>query len=147
MAAGRASDVFDARADTVALHDAAADRSGNRRRNILDDAGDRQRHQAGEFKGRARESGAGQGVRLFRIRAAEIPAGRQWRRRRLAGACHTRAPAGIEDPQMSGRFETRVRAVRHRSRSEEHTSELQSLMRISYAVFCWNKKTKQTTTT
>src|SRR3546814_3775665 len=25
-------------------------------------------------------------------------------------------------------------------RSEEHTSELQSLMRISYAVFCWQKK-------
>src|SRR3546814_8638515 len=25
-------------------------------------------------------------------------------------------------------------------RSEEHTSELQSLMRNSYAVFCWNKK-------
>src|SRR3546814_7131658 len=25
-------------------------------------------------------------------------------------------------------------------RSEEHTSELQSLMRISYAVFCWTKK-------
>src|SRR3546814_10758865 len=29
------------------------------------------------------------------------------------------------------------------SRSEEHTSELQSLMRISYAVFCLKKKTKQ----
>src|SRR3546814_6780756 len=27
------------------------------------------------------------------------------------------------------------------ARSEEHTSELQSLMRISYAVFCLNKKT------
>src|SRR3546814_4867234 len=27
------------------------------------------------------------------------------------------------------------------TRSEEHTSELQSLMRISYAVFCWTKKT------
>src|SRR3546814_9438025 len=27
------------------------------------------------------------------------------------------------------------------NRSEEHTSELQSLMRISYAVFCLNKKT------
>src|SRR3546814_3068414 len=27
-------------------------------------------------------------------------------------------------------------------RSEEHTSDLQSLMRISYAVFCLNKKTK-----
>src|SRR3546814_1886414 len=30
-------------------------------------------------------------------------------------------------------------------RSEEHTSELQSLMRISYAVFCLKKKNKQTT--
>src|SRR3546814_9544018 len=29
-------------------------------------------------------------------------------------------------------------------RSEEHTSELQSLMRISYAVFCLKKQTKQT---
>src|SRR3546814_4895532 len=33
-------------------------------------------------------------------------------------------------------------------RSEEHTSELQSLMRISYAVFCLKKnKTRRTTTT
>src|SRR3546814_6271210 len=31
-------------------------------------------------------------------------------------------------------------------RSEEHTSELQSLMRISYAVFCLKKKQKTTTT-
>src|SRR3546814_2330201 len=30
-----------------------------------------------------------------------------------------------------------------RSRSEEHTSELQSLMRISYAVFCLKKKNKK----
>src|SRR3546814_7256991 len=30
--------------------------------------------------------------------------------------------------------------VPHRDRSEEHTSELQSLMRISYAVFCLKKK-------
>src|SRR3546814_1549949 len=29
------------------------------------------------------------------------------------------------------------------ARSEEHTSELQSLMRISYAVFCLKKKNKQ----
>src|SRR3546814_7348043 len=28
----------------------------------------------------------------------------------------------------------------HQNRSEEHTSELQSLMRISYAVFCLKKK-------
>src|SRR3546814_7271640 len=33
------------------------------------------------------------------------------------------------------------------SRSEEHTSELQSLMRISYAVFCLKKKTKNKATT
>src|SRR3546814_11097720 len=33
---------------------------------------------------------------------------------------------------------------RCRPRSEEHTSELQSLMRISYAVFCLKKKTKKT---
>src|SRR3546814_10574095 len=32
-------------------------------------------------------------------------------------------------------------------RSEEHTSELQSLMRISYAVFCLKKKTTHITTT
>src|SRR3546814_8998892 len=31
------------------------------------------------------------------------------------------------------------------ARSEEHTSELQSLMRISYAVFCLKKKKKQET--
>src|SRR3546814_4682821 len=32
------------------------------------------------------------------------------------------------------------------NRSDEHTSELQSLMRISYAVFCLNKKTKTSAT-
>src|SRR3546814_7257386 len=32
--------------------------------------------------------------------------------------------------------------MHRRGRSEEHTSELQSLMRISYAVFCLKKKTK-----
>src|SRR3546814_3120241 len=33
-----------------------------------------------------------------------------------------------------------VRSLRPSFRSEEHTSELQSLMRISYAVFCLKKK-------
>src|SRR3546814_7856742 len=36
----------------------------------------------------------------------------------------------------------RLLAEAARSRSEEHTSELQSLMRISYAVFCSKKKKK-----
>src|SRR3546814_3358047 len=35
---------------------------------------------------------------------------------------------------------TRKRRLGKAHRSEEHTSELQSLMRISYAVFCLNKK-------
>src|SRR3546814_8744108 len=34
----------------------------------------------------------------------------------------------------------------HHARSEEHTSELQSLMRISYAVFCLKKKNTMTNT-
>src|SRR3546814_10745401 len=38
------------------------------------------------------------------------------------------------------------RQMGFRMRSEEHTSELQSLMRISYAVFCLKKKNNQTTT-
>src|SRR3546814_3161190 len=42
-------------------------------------------------------------------------------------------PAVRADPGRGG-----LRALR----SEEHTSELQSLMRISYAVFCLKKKTK-----
>src|SRR3546814_3987185 len=41
------------------------------------------------------------------------------------------------------RVERRVAQMfdQHERRSEEHTSELQSLMRISYAVFCLKKKT------
>src|SRR3546814_9733419 len=41
--------------------------------------------------------------------------------------------------RISGVFPHARRCLRHRS--EEHTSELQSLMRISYAVFCLKKKT------
>src|SRR3546814_9107931 len=41
-------------------------------------------------------------------------------------------------------FDTLAESVVQR-RSEEHTSELQSLMRISYAVFCLKKKNKEHT--
>src|SRR3546814_8550823 len=61
------------------------------------------------------------------------------------------SPDSRRDATISGFVEL---AVRHRRigslfygdpavislRSEEHTSELQSLMRISYAVFCWTQK-------
>src|SRR3546814_4938585 len=48
-------------------------------------------------------------------------------------------------PRQARRYDRRVDspAHRHSSRSEEHTSELQSLMRISYAVFCLTKKKKK----
>src|SRR3546814_4237152 len=65
---------------------------------------------------------------------------------RSAGCAHARrgaGPAGRASPSHGHR---RRHATSHRSipgRSEEHTSELQSLMRISYAVFCLKKKIKQ----
>src|SRR3546814_10222304 len=44
-----------------------------------------------------------------------------------------------------GNISAHRRPAGHRSdRSEEHTSELQSLMRISYAVFCLKKKKRNT---
>src|SRR3546814_6328119 len=50
------------------------------------------------------------------------------------------APARCgEAPAMGGRGGRARLGMRYR-RSEEHTSELQSLMRISYAVFCLKKK-------
>src|SRR3546814_2748980 len=46
-------------------------------------------------------------------------------------------------PQKSVQpFNLQLPSARAGCRSEEHTSELQSLMRISYAVFCLKKKTK-----
>src|SRR3546814_8677628 len=52
----------------------------------------------------------------------------------------TLATMSVCDPDegMHGMFRGVVPTAR---RSEEHTSELQSLMRISYAVFCLKKKT------
>src|SRR3546814_5838036 len=45
-------------------------------------------------------------------------------------------------PRRTGGSRLRYDPGRRRRRSEEHTSELQSLMRISYAVFCLKKKNK-----
>src|SRR3546814_5595564 len=60
-----------------------------------------------------------------------------------------REPSRISTrPGIIGTEETGItEAVVHQSqiiRSEEHTSELQSLMRISYAVFCLKKKKQHT---
>src|SRR3546814_10632212 len=40
-------------------------------------------------------------------------------------------------------LDTLMKVAFEARRSEEHTSELQSIMRISYAVFCLNKKKKR----
>src|SRR3546814_7775539 len=44
------------------------------------------------------------------------------------------------DDASRNHFPVRLRDCLRADRSEEHTSELQSLMRISYAVFCLKKK-------
>src|SRR3546814_7790234 len=57
------------------------------------------------------------------------------------------AISGVAALSLSGRLRvivaTAPSTVKRMVRSEEHTSELQSLMRISYAVFCLKKKKKQ----
>src|SRR3546814_2832154 len=79
----------------------------------------------------------------FRRQAACRPAPRQgtWasRGRRRDGGAWRQLYA---DTSASPRH----RAAHTRARSEEHTSELQSLMRISYAVFCLKKKNTTTQT-
>src|SRR3546814_5852470 len=57
-------------------------------------------------------------------------------------------PAGARTPRRSPRPSATRRscATWRTRRSEEHTSELQSLMRISYAVFCLKKKKKNNRT-
>src|SRR3546814_2234369 len=49
---------------------------------------------------------------------------------------------GVRRRETSRRRSHRNYRISWLSRSEEHTSELQSLMRISYAVFCLKKKKK-----
>src|SRR3546814_6643948 len=52
---------------------------------------------------------------------------------------HQQIEAGMEVHGLPGKVRIEPRQPR-RDRSEEHTSELQSLMRISYAVFCLKNK-------
>src|SRR3546814_8929334 len=58
----------------------------------------------------------------------------------LAQGCGERAFVRVIVVAMQQRDCHRVGGEANHGRSEEHTSELQSLMRISYAVFCLKKK-------
>src|SRR3546814_5516372 len=74
------------------------------------------------------------------VRRSDNPsAGSTWRDTRGA-SCRDQLRDGAAASSSS--FRLRGRRC-NRARSEEHTSELQSLMRISYAVFCLKKKTKK----
>src|SRR3546814_8918347 len=62
-------------------------------------------------------------------------------RRTWLGNFRNAMPRGpAKDDQIDERIRTKAIRAMNRNRSEEHTSELQSLMRISYAVFCLKKK-------
>src|SRR3546814_8447650 len=69
--------------------------------------------------------------------------------RSISRACHTPHPTGttINNHNRTQHHTTHDARRTTHDRSEEHTSELQSLMRISYAVFCLKKKTKKKTDT
>src|SRR3546814_4689304 len=70
-------------------------------------------------------------------RAQPVPAFGRARHRAIAAEgelAHARALRSLKDDAAQGVGKARM------ARSEEHTSELQSLMRNSYAVFCLKKK-------
>src|SRR3546814_3677672 len=71
--------------------------------------------------------------------------GRGHRRSGNQGACRRGGEAahGGEDRQVRPGDHARPGKADPAARSEEHTYELQSLMRIAYAVFCLKKKHKQ----
>src|SRR3546814_10769329 len=82
------------------------------------------------------------GIAALRTLAFEHPGFLLLRRGRLAVRVETgmgEGASGIEDRRDRRKEGVAGGGGAHR-RSEEHTSELQSLMRISYAVFCLKKK-------
>src|SRR3546814_236060 len=96
-----------------------------------------------------REDGVGVGgaVRLHASSLArhEVALDVALLQRELVHPDRTGSPAGQElaDDLVVGRAHLGLGRELHEPRSEEHTSELQSLMRISYAVFCLKKKKHQ----
>src|SRR3546814_4750456 len=65
--------------------------------------------------------------------------------RMIVSAACPRPLSGRTSRSMRSKASSAVLATRCSTRSEEHTSELQSLMRISYAVFCLKKKNDHNT--
>src|SRR3546814_8588517 len=96
---------------------------------------DRKGHQALEHRGDAVDA-----LILHEVDRAEE---RRFDRFGTAGAgAGDAGRAAVEEGQQLRPVELPPMAAAVLFRSEEHTSELQSLMRISYAVFCLKKKKK-----
>src|SRR3546814_3764134 len=108
----------------------------------LQNEGDRDRQQDRIGPGETRRRQTGEGAGLISRLVLALLVGLVAQSRNFDGDC-LGTHAGAELNQD--------RAVRHGGhaacRSDEHTSELQSLMRISYAVFCLNKKKQAHNTT
>src|SRR3546814_6118619 len=68
-----------------------------------------------------------------------------WWARSVAAAETSSQPQAFKDAKRETARFYFTRILPRTLRSEEHTSELQSLMRISYAVFCLKKKTSKKT--
>src|SRR3546814_10288097 len=81
------------------------------------------------------------GLRFGDLATLAIRAFPEWPVDVVAGA---EAPPAFDDTLASDAVEYDIADPAFHPRSEEHTSELQSLMRISYAVFCLKKKTNKT---
>src|SRR3546814_4390071 len=77
--------------------------------------------------------------RRVRRQVSHPPRGPRSHGRACARPSH-RARAPARCPSATSCRPSRIAPAPGRIRSEEHTSELQSLMRISYAVFCLKKK-------
>src|SRR3546814_5209085 len=81
---------------------------------------------------------------LFRSRHEDDPRGNEHLPDRPIPANHQSADDGSQDSAKAAKTHCGADARAPQAcRSEEHTSELQSLMRISYAVFCLKKKKKK----
>src|SRR3546814_10591159 len=90
-----------------------------------------------------RKSSSGRYARGKLREARAHPVGRPAARRLRRDADRAQNGAGAAErrrPRLAGGGKADPGLAAHRPRSEEHTSELQSLMRISYAVFCLKKK-------
>src|SRR3546814_10079519 len=104
-------------------------------RQRIDQSGADQRQQAGDIDARRLDQGVDQqALRVENCRTVKLP-------------CLVRREPPHQ--RIAVRMDARRGEADQHMRSEEHTSELQSLMRISYAVFCLKKnkiKTKTTST-